>query len=184
MSISGSNGKHLQGIELFPNEEAFYVQREHVIVLFFPAVAIFLVTFLTIGFVLAAFYFQYIQDLFYLILMLLSALVLLSALSTYAVYTFMQWFYQFYIITSKRLIHIHYFRIGGFHLDEVFYIQTRPLEIGRHPQNFLLDFLGIEDIFVHFKNLERTVPFIFQMPPDPDKIEQLLEGSLLAGSGK
>ena len=117
-------------------------------------------------------------------IMLLLSLALLSLLSTFAVYTFMRWFYQFYIITSKRLIHIHYFRVGGFHLDEVFYLQTKPTEVERHPQNFLLDFLGIEDVFVFFKNLERTVPFTFNMPPDSGKIEKLLEERLLEGNGK
>ena len=184
MSIIGSNGKNVQGIQFFPHEEVFYVQREHVIVLLFPAVGILLTAFLTISFVLAAVRFQYIQDLFYLILVLLLALALLCLLSTFAVYAFMRWFYQFYIITSKRLIHIHYFRIGGFHLDEVFYLQTKPTEVECHPRNFLLDFLGIEDVFVYFKNLERTVPFTFNMPPDSGKIEKLLEERLLEGNGK
>lgn len=182
MSIIGSNGKNIKGLQLSPNEEVFYIQREHVIVLLFPAVIIVLAAFLIISFALAAVHFQYIQDLFYLTLMLLFSLALLSLLSTFAVYTFMRWFYQFYIITSKRLIHIHYFRIGGFHLDEMFYLRSRPTEIERHPQNFLLDLLGIEDIFVHFKNLERTIPFIFETPPDPDQIEKLLEEHLLEGS--
>lgn len=173
-----------KGIQLFPHEEILYVRREHIIVLLFPAVTFLLIAFLTISFVLAAVRFQYIQDPFYLILMLLLSLALLCLLSTFAVYIFMRWFYQFYIITGRRLIHIHYFRIGGFHLDEVFYLQTKPTEIERHPQNFLLDFLGIEDVFVHFKNLERTIPFIFQTPPDPDKIERLLEERLLEGNEK
>ncbi len=184
MSLIGLNEKHVQGIQFFPHEEAFYVQREHVVVLLLPAVGIILTALLTISFVLAAVYFQYIQDPFYLILMLLFSLALLCLLSIFAVYTFMRWFYQFYIITSKRLIHIHYFRIGGFHLDEVFYLQTEPTEVERHPQNFLLDFLGIEDVFVYFKNLERTVPFTFNMPPDSGKIEKLLEERLLEGNGK
>lgn len=184
MSLIGSNGKNVKGIEFFPHEEVFYVQREHVIVLLLPAVGILLTAFLTISFILVAIRSQYIQDLFYLILMLLLALALLCLLSAFAVYTFMRWFYQFYIITNKRLIHIHYFRIGGFHLDEVFYIRTRPTEVERQPRNFLLDFLGIEDVFVFFKNLERTVPFTFNMPPDSDKIEKLLEERMLEGNGK
>ncbi len=184
MGIIGSNGKNVQGIQFFPNEETFYVRREHIIVLFFPTAVIILAALLTVGFVLAALRFQYIQEPFYLILVLLFSLALFCLLSTFAVFIFMRQFYQFYIITSKRLIHIHYFRIGGFHLDEVFYLRTRPTEVERHPKNFLLDFLGIEDVLVYFKNLERTVPFIFETPADSDKIEKLLEEHLIEGNGK
>ncbi len=184
MSITGSNGKDVKGIQFFPNEEVVYVHREHEIVLLFPAIGILSAVFLTISFVSVAIRFHYIQNLFYVILMLLLALAFLSLLSTIAVYIFMQWFYQFYIITSKRLIHIHYFRVGGFHLDEVFYLRTRPTEVERNPQNFLLDFLGIEDVSVYFKNLERTVPFVFNAPPDSAKIEALIEKHLVEGNGK
>lgn len=174
----------IKGIQFFPGEEIYYAQREHIIVLFFPFAIFFLVALLIISFVLSAFRFGYIQNHFYFILALLLALALLCLLSTFAVFAVMRWFYQFYIITSKRLIHIHFFRIGGFHLDEVFYLRTRPTEVERSPRNFLLDFLGIEDVFVHFKNLERTIPFIFEMPVDSEQIEKLLEERLLEGSGK
>lgn len=179
MIINGSYSKNFKGIQFFPGEEALYVRREHAIVVFFPLIIVAVVASLTVSFVLTAVYLKYIQDLFYLILVLLLAVALLSFLATFAVYIFMRWFYQFYIITNRRLIRIQYFRIGGFHLDEVFYLQTRPTEIERHPRNFLLDFLGIEDVFVFFKNLERTVPFIFEFPPDSARIEELLETHLL-----
>lgn len=184
MGIISSNGKHVQGLQFFPHEETFYVQREHVIALFFPAIAIFFATVLTISFIYATIHFRYIEGLFYVILVLFLSLAALTLLSTFAVYTFMHWFYQFYIITNKRLIHIHYFRVGGFHLDEVFYLQTKPTEVERQPRNFLLDFLGIEDVSVYFKNLERTIPFVFENPADSGKIEKLIEEHLLEGSGR
>lgn len=175
MSISRSIDKDVKGIQFFPNEEVIYVQREHIIILFIPALAIIAAALITISAVIAIMHFRYIQDPLYLILMLQLALILLSLLSTFAVYSVMKWFYQFYIITSKRLVHIHYFRIGGFHLEEVFYLQTKPTEIERHPRNFILDFLGIEDVLVYFKNLERTVPFTFEFPSDSKKVEELVE---------
>lgn len=179
-----SSIKNFKGIDFFPQEEILYVQREHSIVLFIPLIIIFVAASLTVSFVLVTVHYRYIQDSSYIILIMLLSVALLSFLSTFAVNIFMNWFYQFYIITNKRLIHIHYFRIGGFHLDEVFYLHTKPTEIERHPQNFLFDFLGVEDVFVFFKNLERTVPFIFQAQPDSASIEKLLEEHLLKGNGR
>ncbi len=176
--------KDFKGLQFFPEEEVLDVQRQHVATLIIPLMLIIFSIFLTIGFVAGLFYFQGTQESAYVIFLLPLTAAVLSLLSMFVIYLFMRWFYQFYIITSKRLIHIHYFRIGGFHLDEVFYLQTKPTEMERRPQNFFLDFLGIEDVSVYFKNLERTIPFVFNAPPDSAKIEALLEKHLLDGGGK
>lgn len=182
--IGSFYNKDFKGIQFFPEEEVLDVQRPHVITLIIPLSAIVFFIFLTVGFVFSLFYFQEVQGTVYVVFLLPLVAAVLSMLSMFAIYLFMRWFYQFYIITSKRLIHIHYFRIGGFHLDEVFYLQTKPTEVERQPQNFFFDFLGIEDISVYFKNLERTIPFVFNAPPDSNKIEALLEEHLLNGGSK
>ena len=79
---------------------------------------------------------------------------------------------------------MHFFRVGGFHLDEVFHDQTNPLEIDRHPQNFLLDLFGIEDLYVYFHRLERPEPFVFKTPANHLRIGELLESHCLRERNK
>jgi hypothetical protein len=167
------------GIKLFDNEEIFEVQRQHIITLLTPffVVAVFLISGISLLF--SFFHSKYFFESFYFSSALLFTAAFISFIQIFIIYTFMSWFYQFYIITSKRLIHVCFFRVGGFHLDEVFHRQTTPLEIDRHPQNFILDLLGIEDLYVYFQRFERPEPFIFKTPKDHIKLGELLENHSL-----
>lgn len=175
MNTNNSFNGNFKGLKLFPEEEILCVQRQHWLVLLGPSIIIGFF-FLIIGSsVFSIFSFGYIWENLVLLLVILLTMALTSLLLMLAIFTFMYWYYQFYVITDKRLIHIHFFRIGGFHIDEVFHNQTNPLEIDRQPENFLFDFLGIEDIYVYFHRAERPEPFIFKMPRDPNSIEEILE---------
>lgn len=176
---------HFKGIKLFPEEEILDIQRQHVIALILPLSIVILFIFIIIGIVAGAFYYsKYIGELIIAVSAVLFAAVSVTFLLAFSIYIFMQWYYQFYIFTNKRLIHVHFFRIGGFHLDEILHERTEPLEIDREPQNFILDFLGIEDVYVYFHRFERPEPFIFKMPSDSARIEELLEDHLLKRSNK
>lgn len=167
--------KNFSGIKLFPDEEILNVQRQHWIVVFFPLVLIFAaIVFVTLA-VGTNFVYQYIRQELELSIVILLYLAIVSFLLSLASYLFFHWYYQVYIITNKRLAHIHFFRMAGFHLDEVFHEHIAPLEIDRHPQNFLLNLLDIEDIYVHFRKLEKPEPFIFSIPQDEEVIEEILE---------
>lgn len=173
------NGE-FRGIKLFPKEEVLDIQRQHPIALLIPLSAVILLTLSVIGILMGLFYYSiYIQDPLVFITATLVMAVTFTSLLALATYIFLHWFYMFYIITSKRLMHVHFFRIGGFHLDEVLHERTDPLEIDREPKNFFLDFLGIEDIYVYFHRFERPEPFIFETPENSNRIEELLEEHLL-----
>lgn len=173
------NLKHFTGLKLFPAEEILDVQREHWLIVVITLVFIFLLMvsiLISLPILLTGAFFD---QRAILITVLFFSILVISSLLNLAIYSFLQWYYQFYIITTKRMAHIHYFRFGGFHLDEVFHRQTSPSEIHKHPENFLFDFLNIEDVYVYFKRLERPEPFIFKVPQDADVIEELLESYTL-----
>lgn len=173
------NGE-FRGIKLFPQEEVLDIQRQHLIALLLPLVTVILLIFAVIGILMGLFYFSvYIQDQLVFITAVLVLAVAFTSLLVLSTYIFLHWFYMFYIITNKRLMHVHFFRIGGFHLDEVLHERTDPLEIDREPKNFFLDFLGIEDIYVYFHRFERPEPFLFETPENSNRIEELLEEHLL-----
>lgn len=177
--INDPNCRDCHGIKLFPHEQVLEVQRKHKITLLFPFFidAIFII----IAIVLTAIFVNslYQSALTYLWIALPIIAMSLSFIQIFAAYTFLHWFYQFYVVTNKRLIHVCFFRIGGFHLDEVFHEQANPLEIDSRPQNFIMDLLGIEDLFVYFSRFERPEPFIFKSPQNHTKIEEILENHSL-----
>lgn len=172
------------GIKLFNNEEVLEVQRQHKITLLMPVFLIGVFIFAAISLLTIFLNSQYIVNPNYFFIIVFSICAFLSFTQIFTLYTFLSWFYQFYIITDKRLISVHYFRVGGFHLDEVFHTKTNPLEIDRHPQNFLLDLLGIEDLYVYFQRFERPEPFIFKAPENHIKIGELLENHSLKKEDK
>lgn len=173
------NGE-FRGIKLFPQEEVLDIQRQHLIALLIPLSAVVLLIVVVIGILMVLFrYFGYIEDPLISITAILVMMVAFTFLLALSTYIFLHWFFMFYIITNKRLMHVHFFRIGGFHLDEVLHERTDPLEIDREPKNFFLDFLGIEDIYVYFHRFERPEPFIFETPENSNRIEELLEEHLL-----
>lgn len=180
MNANKSFDGEFRGLKLFPEENIMDIQRQHKIALIIPLSGIIFSIILVIVMLISLIYYSgNLGGSILFIPALTASSVALSFLSALSGYIFMHWFYMFYIITNKRLIHVHFFRIGGFHLDEVFHERTDPLEIDRKPRNFFLDFLGIEDIYVYFQRFERPEPFIFETPEDSNRIEELLEEHIL-----
>lgn len=160
-------------LKLLPDEKVLCVQRQHPIVLLFPVattIIIFLMTLGAVGFLSS-------QKIIFvpLSLVLILVLTVLSFLAIWGTFVFMYWYYQFYIITNKCILHIHFFRIGGYHSDEVFLDVSPEREIDRKPPNIFYDLLGIEDVYVYFHRFERPEPFIFKTPSNAQQIETLLE---------
>lgn len=185
VDTSKSFNAEFRGIKLFPQEEVLDIQRQHLIALLIPLSAVISLIIAVVGILMALFrYWGYIEDPLIFITAILGVTAAFTFLLAFSTYIFLHWFYMFYIITNKRLMHVHFFRIGGFHLDEVLHERTDPLEIDREPKNFFLDFLGIEDIYVYFHRFERPEPFIFETPEDSNRIEELLEEHLLTPKEK
>lgn len=114
-------------------------------------------------------------------------LTILSAFFLGVIYTFMSWYFHFYIITNKAILVRYGFHITGPFSDAVFGEHMHIQQIIRNPQNMLYDFLKIEDVYVYFYKLEREEPFIFKTPSNPQAIEELLQDLIMdskkAGGG-
>lgn len=171
------------------DEKLLEVQRQHFIVILFKLAFI---IFLSIAIALAVILILQHKDSSYLnFIPFLSprlyvgmCLILLSVSSTIGTYTFMRWYYQFYIITTKRVIHVHFFRIKGFYQEEIFFEKVTEKEIDRSAPNILYDLLGIEDVYMYMATFERAEPFIFRTPQNAQKIEDILENLALTTGGK
>lgn len=166
--------KEKELIKLLPGEKILCLQRQHFVALLFPM----LVPIITVAVLfILLFLYQSAVEFFPIsaVMQLAVVLTMFSFLLVFETFTFMRWYYQFYIITSKCLLHIHFFRIGGYHFDEVFLEKTPIREIDKNAPNAFYDLFDIDDVYVHFQRLERPEPFIFVTPKDPQVIENLLE---------
>lgn len=165
-------------IRYSPGEKVICVQRRHKIALIGPLL------FPIIGTLILFFILMFIiqilppgvtasflnPTIFAYIIILSTSLILLLE-----VFNFMTWYYQFYIVTNRALLHRHFFTIGGFYSEVVFLDEVHQQEIIRQPPNFIYDFLKVQDVYVYFHKLEREEPFIFQTPSNAQVIEDVLQ---------
>ena len=165
-------------IKCSPGEKVICVQRRLKIALIgpllFPIIGILILLFIFMFTVQilpegATIFFLNPTILIYVIMLSASLILLLET------FNFMTWYYQFYIITNRALLHRHFFTIGGFYSDAVFLDEIHQQEIIRQPPNFIYDFLRVQDVYVYFHKLEREEPFIFQAPNNAQEIEDLLQ---------
>lgn len=163
-------------IKLAPKERILCVQRQHWLFL----VQRMLLPIFAISIVFFTIFFLVPQNLLatlprFYIIQLNLILVLISTVLLLEVYIFMDWYYQFYIITTRCLLYMHFFRIGGYYFDEVFLDQIRQQEFSRRAPNVIYDLFGLYDVYVYFSHIDRPEPFIFHIPSDSSKIEDILE---------
>lgn len=159
-------------IKLQKNERTLVVQRQHFMTLLTP-ILISSSVFLIFSLFVVLLKFQHIIQLPPLPGVDLL-LVVICFLSTFGIFSYLYWYYQFYIITNKCILHKHFFRLGGHHSEEVFLETSPEREITRTASNFLYSLLDIEDIVVHFQR-PGLGEFIFTAPEKPQDIEDALE---------
>lgn len=159
-------------------EKILCVQRQHPIALITPMAG----QIIAFIFILSSliFIFHYLVGLSPLTLSgsTLIAYITLAAISILLLietFTFMTWYYQFYIITNKAIVHRNSFRMAGFYSESVMLSQMHQQRMERDSPNLIYDFLKIQDLYIYFHKLEREEPFVFKTPDDAQVLEDLLQ---------
>ncbi len=165
---------------LVEGENLLEVQRQHSITIVFKFAFLLFLSLSLIGFSLFEFQYRsnlplWITDFYNSKFIIGLSMIVLSIFSTFGAYIFMRWYYQFYIITNKRLMHIHFFRLMGFYEEEIFFEKVTTERIDRNTDNILYDLLGIEDVYVYMLTIESVEPFIFRSPQNAQVIESILD---------
>ena len=159
--------------ELLPNEKIPTVQKQHWSVLLLLFISHALVILILCAAITLFIIMKYPS--FALVIIIDGTLVLFSLLALLGTYVYMDWYYTFYVITDKRLIIRHFFKIiGGAYYKEIFLQSGTRFEVERISPNIIYDILDIEDVYVKFRNIELTEPFIFERPQHPEEIEKAL----------
>jgi len=160
-------------IKLLSDEKIYTIQRKHLISIAFPLASyaliaiIFIVTFI----IIISRLFPVISPLSFID----AALLLLSFLVVFDMFIIMNWFYQFYVVTNKRILHIHFFKTQGKHFEEVFVAAGTEIKISRVASNLIYGIFNVEDIYIEFRQQDREAPFIIRAPDHPEKLEEILD---------
>jgi|SRR3989344_3241157 len=173
-------------IRVTDGEEILCVQRQHPIVLlsqmFFLSITLLFVPMLIL---LTS---HSLSNIFpFINNQILISYLLLTTLSAFLVielYTFMNWYYQFYIITNKAIVHRQSFRIFGIFSESVYGENMHVQDIARNSPNIIYDLLKIQDVYVYFHKLEREEPFIFKTPQNAQAIDDLLQDLIIQSARK
>ncbi len=160
-------------MELLPNEKVLTLQRQHVInlILVFLFHILTCTALLALLFILLRLKLPFIPQTIYID----ATLIILSLLTLLGTFSCIDWYYKFYVVTNKRLIIRHFFKIVGTpYYNEVFIQKGSEFEILRESRNFITDILDIEDVYIRFHQMEMPEPFIFTTPQNPAAIEKAL----------
>lgn len=170
------NFKNLNLLNLSPDEKIVCVQRQSWHTVAFALIVPTAVTLIALAVIIFA-NIQHVLPLNSIVKTILfnTLLFVLGVSLVFTTYVFLFWYYQFYIITNKRIVHRRHFTLGGRHMDEVFIDATPIREIVRMAPNPFFDLLHLEDVYVHFQRLERPDPFIFKTPMEPRVVERIME---------
>lgn len=165
-------------IKCAPGEKVLCIQRQHPVAYTFTMIS----RLATEIFFFASFFFITYSTLSLTSLfidkqtiLLLGTIIGTSTILLVELYAFLSWYYQFYIVTNKAIVHKRFFRISGFYSEVIFLEQIHQQEIDRSPSNVLYDYLRIENVTVRFHKLEREDPFFFKAPENAQEIEDAIQ---------
>lgn len=165
-------------VKCAPGEKIFCSQREHPVTFIISSITrLATEIFIFIAFFLIASNTLALTSLFVdkKTILLLAVIAGSATILLIELYAFLSWYYQFYVVTNKAIVHKRFFRISGFYSEVIFLEQMHQQEIDRSPSNLLYDYLRIENVTVRFHKLEREEPFFFKTPENAQEIEDALQ---------
>lgn len=157
----------------FPGEEIVLVQRKHWIVFMFPAIFIFIAGIVsTLTLVIVSSIFPA-----YAILCLTLLAAIFAFLSSFLTKSIVDWYFNFYIVTNKKIVEVCYKPSSSREISEVLLDQVKCTEIDTRIGGLMNEFLDVGDVMVTFDRPTHQEEFIFTTVPDPKEIERRLENA-------
>lgn len=161
-----------------PGEELILVQRKHPLVFILP-VSVALI-FGIISAVASVFLLPFVSP--YLYLLISGILVVLMFISTIIIKSIIDWYFNFYIATNRRIIEVSYKPLSSREISEVLLDQVKCTEIDSRVEGVINEFLDIGDVIVTFDRPTHQEEFVFENVSDPKKIETHLENAFSSNS--
>ncbi|HEY4033761.1 MAG TPA: hypothetical protein VGL94_07355 [Ktedonobacteraceae bacterium] len=159
-------------MKLLRGEKIYTIQRKHPVSMILPlAAGVAIIAMLVVTFTIMFWLYPVVSPLFFINVMLL----MLSLLIVFVMSSVMYWFYQFYVITNKRIQHFHFFQVQGKLSVEMFFTANTKIKVSRAATNLIYSILNVEDIAIEFRHDIHKEPFIIRAPNYPREIEEILD---------
>ena len=161
-----------------PGEELLLVQRKHPLVFILPVSAALI--FGIISVIASVLLLPFVSS--YLYLLTSGILVVLIFISTIIIRSIIDWYFNFYIATNRKIIEVSYRPLSSREVNEVLLDQVKCTEIDSKVGGAINEFLDIGDVIVTFDRPTHQEEFVFENVPDPKKIETHLENAFCINS--
>jgi hypothetical protein len=157
-----------------PKEELILVQRKHWDTFVFPIIATVIAgIILVIGCIMV---YSFTNK--YPLLLLLTTFSIAVFVSTLAIRSISDWYFNFYIVTNKKIIEVSFRPMLSREINAVLLDQVKCTEIDTKIDGLLNDLLDIGDVVITFDRPTHQEEFRFTHVHDPKKIENYLQNML------
>ena len=157
-----------------PGEKLILAQRKHWYSFVFPLSILAFIAFASIIglIVLSSIFTSYIE------LLIASALFIAIAAATFIGKLIIDWYFNFYVITSKKIVEVSYRPVTSRHTNEILIDQVKCTEIDTRVDGIIHELLDIGDVIITFDRPTHQEEFVLADMSDPKKIESNLENAL------
>lgn len=159
-----------------PGEELILVQRKHPLVFILPASAALI--FGIISAIASLFLLPFASS--YLPLLIAGILVVFMFISTLIIKSIIDWYFNFYVATNRKIIEISYRPLSSREIDEVLLDQVKCTEIDSKIEGIVNELLDIGDVVITFDRPTQREEFVFEGIKDPKRIETQLENTMFS----
>src|SRR3990167_3005029 len=158
-----------------PGEELILVQRKYFVTLLFPV-------FLTIAsaiFFSAIFFGVFILVFYHPAVFIAALITILVATLTALTKLLIDWYFNFYVVTNRKILEIRYAPLVSKQINKVLLDQVRCTEIDSKTDGLLNEMLDVGDITMTFDRPTHREEFVFTSVKDPKEVERYLESTLV-----
>lgn len=157
-----------------PGEKLIFVQRKHWFSFVFPLISLTAVYIVSIlGLIIASSLFLSYIELF------LSLGLFITILTATSIGKFIvDWYFNFFVITSKKLIEVSHRPLTSRHTNEILLDQVKCTEIDTRIEGAIHELLDIGDVIITFDRPTHQEEFVLPDMSNPKKIETKLENAL------
>lgn len=157
-----------------PGEKLIFAQRKHWLAVGLP---IFILSVMGIM-CLASLIVTSLFFMNYMFLLIPAYLLLLIFMLSLALKLIINWYFNIYIVTNRKIMEISYSPLSSHQTNEVLLDQVKCTEIDTKIEGLINDFLDIGQVIITFDRPTHQEEFVFNYMESPRTIEAYLQGAL------
>lgn len=159
-----------------PEEKLILVQRRHPWVFILPVAAALI--FGIISSIASLLILPFV--LLYLHLFIPVVFLLFIFISSVTIKTVVNWYFNLYIVTNRKIIEVTFKPLSSREIDEVLLDQVKCTEIDARTGGIINELLDMGDVTITFDRPTHHEEFLFSNVQNPKRVETYLENALIA----